>query len=262
MTKFHVMSDTHQEFWHKEQVIKKDWVKDADFLLLAGDLTAGSMPIDYIKDLGKPGAYVLGNHEFYKRHWDDCIKEYKMRFQDSPISVLERDVIIFNNVRIVGCTLWTDFLAPVKGKPVFDVTPSNTDEHFIEDQTFYCRKGMSDFDVIKGITTSGWRERYFNSVAYLKLILSQKHNGPTIVITHHAPSFKSSHPRWENSAIKGGFCSMLDYVIEEYQPELWVHGHCHDSSDYPIGNTRVICNPHGYPKENMGDFKPYLTVEL
>jgi predicted NBD/HSP70 family sugar kinase len=31
--------------------------------------------------------------------------------------------------------------------------------------------------------------------------------------------------------------------------KCWVHGHTHSTHDYMIGNTRVLCNPRGYPRE-------------
>jgi hypothetical protein len=44
-------------------------------------------------------------------------------------------------------------------------------------------------------------------------------------------------------------------------PELFVHGHTHCSFDYRVGQTRVLCNPHGYGDENP-DFNPSLIVEV
>ena len=35
-------------------------------------------------------------------------------------------------------------------------------------------------------------------------------------------------------------------MIEIKQPSLWLHGHTHESFDYNIKNTRVVCNPRGY----------------
>jgi predicted phosphodiesterase len=42
-----------------------------------------------------------------------------------------------------------------------------------------------------------------------------------------------------------------------------VHGHTHESFDYEIGKTRVVCNPRGYAsiEENRG-FRPDFTVEV
>lgn len=47
------------------------------------------------------------------------------------------------------------------------------------------------------------------------------------------------------------------------RPLLWVHGHTHDSFDYMIGSTRVLCNPRGYiPEEANKQFDPALIVDL
>jgi hypothetical protein len=48
--------------------------------------------------------------------------------------------------------------------------------------------------------------------------------------------------------------------------DLWVHGHMHESSDYQIGQCRVVCNPCGYMTrsgtvENRR-FDPNFIVEL
>ena len=59
----------------------------------------------------------------------------------------------------------------------------------------------------------------------------------------------------------GAFVSDLSALIEAHRPALWVHGHVHNSSDYRIGDTRIVCNPHGYGNENP-DFDGALVVEV
>ncbi len=44
--------------------------------------------------------------------------------------------------------------------------------------------------------------------------------------------------------------------------KLWVHGHIHKQSDYKIKDTRIICNPRGYPDEPNPHFDPSLVVEI
>ena len=47
----------------------------------------------------------------------------------------------------------------------------------------------------------------------------------------------------------------------EHQPRLWIHGHTHESFDYQIGKTRVVCNPRGYASiEENHCFRPDYTV--
>jgi hypothetical protein len=44
---------------------------------------------------------------------------------------------------------------------------------------------------------------------------------------------------------------------------LWTHGHTHESFDYVVNGTRVVCNPRGYaPMELNAAFDPVLTINL
>jgi len=64
------------------------------------------------------------------------------------------------------------------------------------------------------------------------------------------------------SVPSAAFASNMEDLIFETGPDLWVHGHIHDSSDYRIGKTRVICNPRGYAHEPNPDFDADLVVEM
>jgi Icc-related predicted phosphoesterase len=73
-----------------------------------------------------------------------------------------------------------------------------------------------------------------------------------IVVTHMAPSFLSVHEKYKNDMnINGSYASDLSELILDTKPELWFHGHMHDSFDYTIGNTRILCNPRGYVGEEL-----------
>ncbi len=59
-----------------------------------------------------------------------------------------------------------------------------------------------------------------DSIAWLDdQFTSHPHDGPTVVITHHAPSYKSQHPRFAGSPISGGFCSNQEHRIQRWKPE-------------------------------------------
>ena len=63
--------------------------------------------------------------------------------------------------------------------------------------------------------------------------------------------------------ITAAYASDLDELIERTQPQLWVHGHIHASSDYFVGRTRVVCNPRGYyPSQLNAGFDPALAIAL
>jgi len=82
-----------------------------------------------------------------------------------------------------------------------------------------------------------------------------------VVVTHHAPAAASIAPRFVGKPLNAAFASRLDDLIENGRPSLWVHGHTHSSFDYRLGQTRVLCNPRGYPGENPY-FQPGLVVEV
>lgn len=69
--------------------------------------------------------------------------------------------------------------------------------------------------------------------------------------------------RIKNDVLNPSFASRLENVIEQYQPDLWIHDHTHVPCDYEIFGTRVVCNPRGYPTESLGEgFSPGLVVEV
>ena len=84
-----------------------------------------------------------------------------------------------------------------------------------------------------------------------------------VVMTHHAPSYESSRGVFYNDELRGAYSSDLSDLMLDYNPELWVHGHLHESIDYRIGVTRIVCNPYGYyPDMLNGRYNPKLTLEV
>jgi Icc-related predicted phosphoesterase len=95
--------------------------------------------------------------------------------------------------------------------------------------------------------------------------LAQPHDGPTVVITHHAPSPSSVHPRFAGSPINAAFVADVERLMGADRVQLWVHGHTHDSFDYRVAGTRVVCNPRGYARDGVNEnphFDPGFTVDL
>jgi len=104
-----------------------------------------------------------------------------------------------------------------------------------------CQRMMSDFEVIydgqalrTGVSGSILPETLLkvhrDSIAWLDEQFTRQpqmggkpHNGPTVVITHHAPNYRSQHPRFVGRPISGGFCSNQERRIQCWQPELWIH---------------------------------------
>jgi hypothetical protein len=89
--------------------------------------------------------------------------------------------------------------------------------------------------------------------SWLRRKLAEPFQGPTVVVTHHAPHRKSLASRFAEDWASGGF---INEMLPEFfkVPVLWVHGHTHDSFDYQVDDCRVICNPRGYPNWH-GEFE-------
>ena len=68
-------------------------------------------------------------------------------------------------------------------------------------------------------------------------------------------------PRYQGSPLNCFFaCPEAEAILLEKAPRLWVHGHTHDSLDYQLGKTRVLCNPFGYAGVEMN--ASFQTAEL
>jgi hypothetical protein len=85
------------------------------------------------------------------------------------------------------------------------------------------------------------------------------------VITHHAPSRHSIHPRFADSLLNACFVSDAAHLLGADRVSLWIHGHTHDSFDHRVNGTRVVCNPRGYARGGVNEnpaFDPHFSVEV
>ena len=101
--------------------------------------------------------------------------------------------------------------------------------------------------------------------AWLQRELAREHAGETVVITHHAPTRHSIHPRFADSLLNACFVSDAEHLLRAGRVALWVHGHTHDSFDHRVHGTRVVCNPRGYARGGVNEnaaFDPDFCVEL
>lgn len=83
--------------------------------------------------------------------------------------------------------------------------------------------------------------------------LAKSFAGPTVVITHHAPTLRSllENPH-AGSHLDAAYANGWDDLMGKDRVALWVHGHSHMAVDYEVAGTRVVCNPKGYPGEETG----------
>jgi Icc-related predicted phosphoesterase len=94
-------------------------------------------------------------------------------------------------------------------------------------------------------------------------MLADPFDGRTVVVTHHAPSSQSVHPRYANDLLTPAFASNLESLMGGDGVALWIHGHMHESYDYGAYGTRVVCNPRGYAPDAMNpDFRPDWLIVI
>ncbi len=260
--KFQLASDLHLEFLERRfpQARLIEPAPDADLLVLAGDIHNGVRAVQAFSDWPVPVLYLAGNHEFYDRAWEQTRADLRQACAGINVTLLDNDVLVFGAVRVLGCTLWTDFRTacdtPEQGMQV--VERGLNDYHLIRTQagTLRAAQTLADHELSRS-----WLERE----------LAKPFDGRTVVVTHHGPHPLSIHPRYVGNPLNAGFVSDLTPLLDSV--DLWMHGHTHDSFDYRIGRCRVVANPAGYVlnraivREGEGfklenaSFDPRLVVE-
>ncbi|MEO6920421.1 MAG: metallophosphoesterase [Collimonas sp.] len=230
---------------------------DADVVVLAGDIWRPAEAVGWARQFSAPTLFVAGNHEFYGRDLAGAVTELRAAAKASNVHVLQQQSVVLDGVRFLGCTLWTDFR----------FFSSEEQRALGLSQAVELIRDFSQIRVAPdspALFTPAVSQLLFDdSVAWLDRQFSQPHDGTTVVISHHAPSPQSVHPRFAGSPLNACFVSDLEQRILQWQPALWLHGHLHDSFDYRIGATRVVCNPRGYAragKEENPLFDPNLSL--
>ena len=232
---------------------------DADVVVLAGDIWRPTEAIEWARQFPVPTLYVPGNHEFYGRDLSGTMSELRTAATGSQVQVLQQQKVVIDGVRFLGCTLWTDFR-------FFESEEQRESgiKQAVELVRDFSRIRVAP-DFPETFTPALSQMLFDDTVAWLDREFAQAHDGPTVVISHHAPSKGSIHERFAGSPLNACFISDLETHILKWQPSLWLHGHVHDSFDYRIGATRVVSNPRGYARsgnEENARFDPYLLLEV
>ncbi len=246
--KIHTLSDVHLEFG-----LYTPPVLDVDIVILAGDIDVGTGGIDWASHSfpNIPVLYVPGNHEYYGTVLQKNYHDLKAHAQGTNVHVLDNEAVTINGVKFLGCTLWTDF--NLRAKPR---SAKNLATRYINDYSaiLYGSKPRK-------LATQDTFTRHQASVKWLEKKLA-KTTSQTVVITHHAPSVKSLPENFVNHEFEAAYASALDDLVLKSESSLWLHGHIHASSDYTIGQTRVVCNPRGYKDSQNPEFNSNIILEI
>lgn len=246
--KFLLMSDLHMEAGAKG--FRPDPIADEKDvnLFLAGDICEIdklNTIIPFLIDMSvrfKNVVYVPGNHEFYHGHIHLAVDKLKNAINDAKdnmnnylynVHFLNNDSVNIDGYNVIGSTLWTNM--------------NNHNPMAMWD----AENGLNDYRLIK---ISGYRKlravdtynEHVKCIRYLEKKLSDLAGQKNIVITHHAPSHLSIAPEYIGDRLNPAYISELSEFVDKHKPILWCHGHVHNSFDYMLYDTRVLCNPRGY----------------
>lgn len=231
---------------------------ECDAIILAGDIGPGCSGVNWaIKKLPShiPVYYLHGNHEGYYNNTygieSDIVRtKLHAEKESSNVKVLNNEQLILGDYCFIFSTLWTDF------------NLMNQQQFAMMDAPRF----MNDYRWLKNEDGSYIQPRdilskHIKARRFIEQSLGENSDKKCVVVTHHLPSEKSCHPRFAGHYSNAYFASDLETVIEYHKPLLWVHGHTHASMDYKLFDTRIVCNPKGYPHEYT-EFKKDFVVEI
>ncbi len=280
--KLQLLSDLHLEI-HPH--FSPSPAPDADMLVLAGDIgsyQSGSLLVDDDYGLARfsplpqyagwptPVVFVPGNHEYDGQDFDAAHLRLRRTCDRLGLIWLEQTSVQLQGVRLLGTTLWSDFdaLADHHGMSDPGQRLKQREKAFRAANFYLAKTGGTRHG--EPFLAPQLREQALLCQAWLRETLAQAFAGPTVVVTHFAPSLRSADPRYGLSPGTAGFCNAMDDCLP--LATLWLHGHLHAPSDYQAqgldGNgqpwhCRVVANPLGYAhKGEQAAFLPHCVVTV
>ena len=254
--KLRLFSDIHLEFGKFKNWPKEDCADTV--LILAGDIGVGLMARPMIETMCKyyrAVVYITGNHEYYNQNMTLVDKRYAAMVDHLPnFYFLQNSSAIIDDVKFIGGTMWTSLLMG---------------DWFANQAAML---NMNDFRCIKYYTPEKNEVRFHTNDStrlhqeFRNFLIPELAKGfeKTVVITHHAPCELSSPEIYKGALLNHAFYeNMTKFMFGPNAPKVWCHGHMHNSSDYVVGDTRIIANPRGYVGHGLNTgFDALLSFEI
>ena len=257
----------------------------ADVLVLAGDVGSyqeGSQLADQDFGLARfsplplgagwptPVLFVPGNHEYDAQDFDEAHARLRSTCDRLGIAWLERETLVMQGVRFVGTTLWSDFDALADHEGSADLGRRlKLREKAFRAANFYLRKTGGTRNG-EPFLAEAMRDQALLCQQWLAQALAVPFAGPTVAVTHFAPSLLSADPRYGLVPGTAGFCNAIDGLLP--RASLWLHGHLHAPSDYTVRGEsgdgspwqcRVVANPLGYARKGeQASFQPRCVIAV
>jgi len=264
------MSDLHLEFLGQF----KDYpqVPECDTLVLAGDILVAELlranrtdreslrfknlfkrwldetVIPRVKNV----IMIPGNHEYYHGNIltaAGLIKSWLHVNGYNNVHFLDSESITIDGIRFIGTTLWANFR---NGNPQIMLQAG---------------MAMNDHRIIGygniGFSPDAALAVHKKQLQFVFDELEQDRNTPTVLVFHHAPSYKSINTeRYGDDPINYCYVNDLEDKFVDYANiKVVFHGHTHHSFAYEwIPGVPLYCNPRGYIHEISDTFKEDLII--
>lgn len=253
--RIHPISDLHLEFAPYPVPCP-----DVDVVVVAGDVHTKGRGPKWLREWAgdREVLYVGGNHDHWK--WRRMGYEYPGTHEklarlcaEYGIHWMDRSTVVLGGVRFLGATLWTDFA-------LYPNVPLNQ---------WKALEGMNDYLFIS--VPPGFRAARPSDTVYLhaqdrawiEAELATPFDGPTIVLTHHAPCEMSLRSwRQRSDPLDPAYASRLGELVMDSGARYWIHGHTHHCVRYELGATTVLANCRGYGNSEGHNFDPALVLDV
>jgi predicted phosphohydrolase len=245
------LSDLHLEFIKPNKIEK--FIRQIpsgfdEICILAGDIgnpyeSNYNIFMNFISKNFKKTFIISGNHEYYNKtktiqETNEFMTNYFEQFDN--ITFLNNSYEIYENYCFIGTTLWSKIT-----NPKYEINDVYKIPNF--DYIQYNRLNMISVDFLEN---------------------ALENNDNCIVITHHMPSkflIDIKYKSQEMQPYNQWFYSDMDELIEKNGNKIkcWIYGHTHTRSNVIINNIPFLCNPIGYPNENINiNFKSNIEIAI
>lgn len=247
-----LLSDLHLEYRSPEDyAVLLDQISagpPVELTILAGDVAPlewlaskeGEPAAAFLKELCRRrgrAVYVMGNHEVYGCSAPDrpnLIRQALEAVDTFRLNALDRSAFHLGKTRILGCTMYW---------------PPAVDD---------LERHMRDYTAVRDFKPWVYAEGDLDDAW-----LHGEVQAGDVVVTHLMPSMQCVSPLYRSSSTNCFFVRPMDDLIAERRPAAWCWGHTHDSNEFVMGETHMLCNPKGYPGERqINPFSPTLTFEV
>lgn len=246
-----------------ERVRALDSVGDCDVLVVPGGLPDAVEAVTALSRLDVPVLYVAGPDECRGRDWSQVVGAGKQAALGTPVRVLDRDAVVLDGVRYLGCTFWSSPESAGLGardwarevKPMLaevdtavwlsDVTNAEQARAIAFGNQWAPATGESKASVDSACRAFAVIENR-RAIAWLANELRERFEGPTVVVTHFAPEL-----RQRLAGTGGAMQSCVRSLLRQYPGgvDLWLHGNSETTTDVAIEGTRVF---GGFADEEAG----------